>query len=92
MLTWAQIAIGILHSTAVSPMSGSPTFDTGKKNRNGANLKLRHTLRVGGVKMDGKSCGILLSVSTDMVQYCHSRVLSNTGLSLPTSHISLKLK
>ena len=39
-------------------MSGSPTFDTekkqtrkkNKKNRNGANLKLRHTLRAGGVK------------------------------------------
>ena len=29
-------------------MSGSPTFDTEKKNRNGANLKLRHTLRAGG--------------------------------------------
>ena len=43
----SQIAFG--YCTAVSPMSGSPTFDTGKKNRNGANLKLRHTLRVGGV-------------------------------------------
>ena len=32
-------------------MSGSPTFDTGK-NRNGANLKLRHTLRAGGVKKE----------------------------------------
>ena len=32
-------------------MSGSPTFDTEKKkkNRNGANLKLRHTQRAGGV-------------------------------------------
>ena len=35
---------------AVSPMSGSPTFDIEKKNRNGANLKLRHALRAGGVK------------------------------------------
>ena len=43
----SQIAFG--YCTAVSPMSGSLTFDTGKKNRNGANLKLRHTLRVGGV-------------------------------------------
>ena len=36
-------------ATAVLPMSGSPTFDTGKKTRNGANLKLSHILRVGGV-------------------------------------------
>ena len=43
----SQIAFGILPSGI--PMSGSPTFDTRKKNRNGANLKLRHTLRVGGV-------------------------------------------
>ena len=34
---------------AVSPMSGSPTFDIDKKNRNGANLKQRHALRAGGV-------------------------------------------
>ena len=34
---------------AVSPMSVSPTFDIDKKNRNGANLKLRHALRAGGV-------------------------------------------
>ena len=34
---------------AVSPMSGGPTFDIEKKNRNGANLKLRHALRAGGV-------------------------------------------
>ena len=27
-----------------------PPMDTGKKTRNGANLKLRHTLRAGGVK------------------------------------------
>ena len=33
-------------------MSGSPTFDIDKwkKNRNGANLQLRHALRAGGVK------------------------------------------
>ena len=49
----SQIAFG--YCTAVSPMSGSPTFDTGKKNRNGANLKLRHTLRVGGVINMGDS-------------------------------------
>ena len=30
-------------------MSGAPTFDTGKKNRNGANLYLRLALRAGGV-------------------------------------------
>ena len=30
-------------------MSGSPTFDIDKKNRNGANLRLRHALRAGGV-------------------------------------------
>ena len=35
---------------AVSPMSGSPTFDIDKKNRNRANLKLRHALRAGGIK------------------------------------------
>ena len=35
--------------SAVSPMSAAPTSDTEKKNRNGANLKLRHTLRAGGV-------------------------------------------
>ena len=35
----------------VSPMSGGPTFDIEKKNRNGANLKLRHALRAGGVIM-----------------------------------------
>ena len=29
---------------AVSPMSGSPTFDIEKKTRNGANLKLRHVI------------------------------------------------
>ena len=34
---------------AVSPMSGDSTFDIEKKNRNGANLKLRHALRAGGV-------------------------------------------
>ena len=34
---------------AVSPMSGGSTFDIEKKNRNGANLKLRHALRAGGV-------------------------------------------
>ena len=34
---------------AVSPMSGGPTFDIEKKTRNGANLKLRHALRAGGV-------------------------------------------
>ena len=36
---------------AVSPMSGGPTFDNEKKNRKGANLKLRHALRTDGVKM-----------------------------------------
>ena len=37
--------------TAVSPMSGSPTFDIDKKkNRNGANLRLRYVLRAGEVK------------------------------------------
>ena len=32
-------------------MSGSPTFDIDKwkKNRNGANLQLRHALRAGGI-------------------------------------------
>ena len=35
---------------AVSPMSGGSTFDIEKKTRNGANLKLRHALRAGGVK------------------------------------------
>ena len=44
----AQIAIGILHS-CITHMSGSPTFDIDKKNRNGANLRLRHALRAGGV-------------------------------------------
>ena len=35
---------------AVSPMSGSPTFDIHKKKpRNGANLQLRHALQAGGV-------------------------------------------
>ena len=34
---------------AVSPMSGSLTFDIDKKNRNSANLKLRNALRAGGV-------------------------------------------
>ena len=34
---------------AVSPMSDGSTFDIEKKNRNGANLKLRHALRAGGV-------------------------------------------
>ena len=35
---------------AVSPMSGAATFDIEeKKPRNGANLKLRHALRAGGV-------------------------------------------
>ena len=34
---------------AISPMSGGSTFDIEKKNRNGANLKLRHALRAGGV-------------------------------------------
>ena len=34
---------------AVSPMSGRPTFDIDKKNRNSANLKLRNALRAGGV-------------------------------------------
>ena len=35
-------------------MSGSPTFDTEKKikKHGGANLKLRHTLRAGGVITD----------------------------------------
>ena len=39
---------------AVSPMSGSPTFDNDKlkKNRNGANSQLRHALRAGGVIRD----------------------------------------
>ena len=31
----------------VSPMRGASTFDTGKKNRNGADLKVRHALRAG---------------------------------------------
>ena len=35
--------------STVSPMSGSPTFGTGKKDRNGANLKLRHAQRTGEV-------------------------------------------
>ena len=34
---------------AVPPMSGAPTFDM-EKNRNGANLKLRHALLAGGIK------------------------------------------
>ena len=38
---------------AVSPMSGGPTFDIEKKVRNGANLKLRHALRAGGVIKEG---------------------------------------
>ena len=47
-MTRAETAV----CTAVSPMSGSPTFDIDKiKNRNGANLRLRHALRAGGVKM-----------------------------------------
>ena len=33
----------------VSTMSGGPAFDIEKKPRNGANLKLRHALRAGGV-------------------------------------------
>ena len=36
---------------AISPMSSAPTFDIEKKNGNGANLKLRHAVRAGGVKM-----------------------------------------
>ena len=35
---------------AVSPMSGSPTFNT-EKYRNGAKLKLRHAVWAGGVKI-----------------------------------------
>ena len=45
-MTRAQTAV----CTAVSSMSGSPTFDIDKKNRNGANLRLGHALRAGGVK------------------------------------------
>ena len=41
---------------AVSPMSGGSTFDIEKKNRNGANLKLRHALRAGGVKSSTATC------------------------------------
>ena len=44
-MTRAQTAV----CTAVSPMSRSPTFDIDKKNRNGANLRLRHALRADGV-------------------------------------------
>ena len=53
----SQIAFG--YCTAVSPMSGSPTFDTGKKTRNGANLKLRHTLRLGGVIINNVNVHLL---------------------------------
>ena len=35
--------------SAVSPMSATPTSGTEKKNRNRANLKVRHALRAGGV-------------------------------------------
>ena len=42
-------ALNIRGEPAVSPMSGAPTFDI-EKDRNGANLKLRHALRAGGVK------------------------------------------
>ena len=83
----SQIAFG--YCTAVSPMSGSPTFDTGKKNRNGANLKLRHTLRVGGVTTPDRSivlfssnlCGSVLwfelQIQFDRVAFlnCKGRLL-----------------
>ena len=53
-------ALNSREKPAVSPMSGSPTFDVDKlrqteagriykKNRNGTNLQLRHALRAGGV-------------------------------------------
>ena len=54
---WAPImcsnALNSRGKPVVSPMRGSPTFDIDKKNRNGANLKLRHALRAGGVKTLG---------------------------------------
>ena len=45
VMTRAQTAV----CTAVLPMSGTPTFDIDKKNRNRANLRLRYALRAGGV-------------------------------------------
>ena len=60
VMTRAQTAV----CTAVSPMSGSLTFDIDKKNRNGANLRLRHALRAGGVK----------SVSADDLSRCVDEV------------------
>ena len=41
-------ALNSREKPAVSPMSGSPTFDTGKKQKQGE-LKLRHALRAGEV-------------------------------------------
>ena len=38
-----------LHVSVYLIMSGSPTFDIEKKNRNEANLKLRYALRAGGI-------------------------------------------
>ena len=55
-------------------MSGSPTFDTGKKNRNGANLKLRHTLRVGGVITNSQAEQISLAV-VDFTHFKRKRSL-----------------
>ena len=51
MMTRAQTAV----CTAVSPMSGSPTYDIDKKTRNGANLRFRHALRAGGVIIESRN-------------------------------------
>ena len=49
--------------TAVSPMSGSPTFDIDKK-KFGANLRLRHALRAGRVIKVNANIKLYFGVNT----------------------------
>ena len=54
-------ALNSREKPAVSPMSGSSTFDIDKwkKNGNGANLQLSHALRTGGVIRAQQKCFML---------------------------------
>ena len=80
----------------VSSMSGSPTFniDKYKKNRNGANLQLRHALRAGGVTrpicspMKGFVIFDMVSLASfaDFSFFSHL-VLSRSFLRLKRNHI-----
>ena len=57
--------------SAVSPMSAAPTSDTEKKNRNGANLKLRLALRAGGViDMEVNLCHSVVPQACNVILQC----------------------